>query len=145
MSLMPGESVTLSCGFTGLPLPNITWSHDSGQVGGMVTTGNRSELTVQEVTRERGGVYRCTATNSEGNSLLEFTVQSKPHPLGGALVLALSPVHSIPRPSDSTHRLYLRDHCLPTVDLSGQQPQRQSRGGDLEGRGQSRQHHSGGH
>ncbi len=75
--------MTLSCGFIGEPLPDITWSRDGrpiGQEGHVVTTGNRSELTVQEVTRERAGVYRCSASNSVGTSSLQFTVQGKPHP-----------------------------------------------------------------
>ena len=78
--------MTLSCGFTGLPVPNITWTRNGDPnirgVATTVTTGNRSELTVQEVTHEqdRDGVYRCTANNMIGRvSLVDFTVQGKPH------------------------------------------------------------------
>ena len=78
--------MTLSCGFTGLPVPNITWTRNGDPnirgVATTVTTGNRSELTVQEVTHEqdRDGVYRCTANNMIGRvSLVDFTVQGKTH------------------------------------------------------------------
>ena len=78
--------MTLSCGFTGLPVPNLTWTRNGDPtirgVATTVTTGNRSELTVQEVTHEqdRDGVYRCTANNTIGRvSLVDFTVQGKPH------------------------------------------------------------------
>ena len=79
-------NVTLSCGFTGLPVPNITWTRNGDPnirgVATTITTGNRSKLTVQEVTHEqdRDGVYRCTANNTIGRvSLVDFTVQGKPH------------------------------------------------------------------
>ena len=78
--------MTLSCGFTGLPVPNITWTRNGDPnirgVATTVTTGNRSELTVREVTHEqdRDGVYRCTANNMIGRvSLVDFTVQGKPY------------------------------------------------------------------
>ena len=78
--------MTLSCGFTGLPVPNITWTRNGDPnirgVATTVTTGNRSKLTVQEVTHEqdRDGVYRCTANNMIRRvSLVDFTVQGKPH------------------------------------------------------------------
>ena len=86
VKVLPRTNVILSCGFTGLPVPNITWTRKGDPtirgVATTVTTGNRSELTVQEVTHEqdRDGVYRCTANNMIGRvSLVDFTVQGKPH------------------------------------------------------------------
>ena len=83
VKVLPRTNVTLSCGFTGLPVPNITWTRNGDPnirgVATTVTTGNRSQLTVQEVTHEqdRDGVYRCTASNMIGRvSLVDFTVQA---------------------------------------------------------------------
>ena len=82
MKVLPRTNVTLSCGFTGVPVPNITWTQNGDPiirgVATTVTTGNRSELTVQEVTHEqdRDGVYRCTANMV---SSVDFTVEGKPH------------------------------------------------------------------
>ena len=78
MQVMPGASLTLSCGFTGNPLPTITWGPQGGGV--VNTANNRSVLTVQDVRRGNGGVHRCTATNTEGNSSSDFTVEGEPHP-----------------------------------------------------------------
>ncbi len=82
MRLHPGASVTFSCGFTGTPPPTVMWEHDGvvvspGEGVGIITGANRTELTVSEGTEERGGMYRCTATNAVGNSSLDFTLLSK--------------------------------------------------------------------
>ena len=79
---LPGTNVTLSCDFTGVPSPDVTWSHDGvvtapGQGVAIVTRGNRSEFTVQGVTGERGGVYRCSVSNSIGSGSFNFTVESE--------------------------------------------------------------------
>ena len=74
-----GEAMSLSCWFVGEPPPNITWSLGGSIVereADITTTSNRSELTVQEMRSEHGGVYVFTASNSIGSSRLEFTVQS---------------------------------------------------------------------
>ncbi len=80
--LLPGSNFTFSCQYTGLPSPIVVWEHNSAAISvgggvGIVTGANSSKLTVIEGTEERGGVYRCKATNSIGTSSVEFTVLSK--------------------------------------------------------------------
>ena len=79
--LVPGASTTLSCVFTGLPTPSVTWHYQNMPVDThrftVDTRDNRSELTLSEQIRQREGVYRCTVTNSEGNSSIQFSAQSK--------------------------------------------------------------------
>ena len=105
MKVLPRTNVTLSCGFTGLPVPNITWTRNGDPnirgVATTVTTGNRSELTVQEVTHEqdRDGVYRCTANNMVGVSLVDFTVQGKPHLSPTAYACNLGHYTVLPEPA----------------------------------------------
>ena len=83
VKVLPRTNVTLSCGFTGVPVPNITWTWNGDpNIRGVATTVNRSELTVREVTHEqdRDGAYRCTANNMIARvSVVDFTVQGKPH------------------------------------------------------------------
>lgn len=80
--LLPGSSITFSCYFMGLPPPAVSWEHNgvaaiAGDGVGIVTGANSSELTVDEGTEERGGVYRCSVTNIAGNSSIDFTLLSK--------------------------------------------------------------------
>ena len=79
--LVPGTSTTLSCVSTGVPPPTVTWHYQDMPVDTdtltVVASGNRSELTLPGID-QREGVYRCTASNSEGSSSLEITARSEP-------------------------------------------------------------------
>ena len=81
VQLVSGDSITLSCEFTGVPPPALTWTHNgiplvlTEREGVAIDNdGYRSELTEQ---RARGGVYRCTAINTVGNDSLQFIVNSE--------------------------------------------------------------------
>lgn len=80
----PGIDLSLSCDFTGFPIPVLTWSYNSTTINPsvedavtIVTSNSRSRLTVSGVTEQSRGVYRCAANNSLGNSSQDFTVQCK--------------------------------------------------------------------
>ena len=81
VQLHPTNNIVLSCVFTGVPLPTVTWYHNGsphqhGRDGVTITTtNNSSELTVVRSGGQREGVYTCTATNTLGTSSLEFTVE----------------------------------------------------------------------
>lgn len=77
-----GERAEFSCVFDGLPLVGVVWDHNgeclvdterirSSQAGGMLS------LVIQGVGTADQGVYRCTATNQQGqnSSSAQLTVE----------------------------------------------------------------------
>ena len=60
-------STRLTCGVSGIPLPNITWLKD-----GEVLEGERSSvLFIPEVDIENRGLYQCVAVNFNPNDVTE--------------------------------------------------------------------------
>ena len=67
-----GQNISITCSATGQPKPNITWSKSIGDlpVEAVVST---TELKVNNVQKQDGGVYICKAENILGKA--EETVQ----------------------------------------------------------------------
>lgn len=62
--LLKGQKTKLRCSASGLPTPNVTWT----KKGVELIEGLRSAvLGLNKVTIGDQGIYRCTATNSEGH------------------------------------------------------------------------------
>ena len=83
MILHPGIDFHLSCVFSGIPQPLLTWYRDgvvlmdgSGGVS-IVSSWNTSELAVTDIGGRQGGEYNCSGTNAAGLSSLAFTVECK--------------------------------------------------------------------
>ena len=70
------NDVTLSCLATGKPRPYVTWSKD-GNLGNILNSS--STLVLKNITKEQGGLYRCTADNGFGKaeSAVRIIVQCK--------------------------------------------------------------------
>ena len=81
--LFPGTPVSISCTFSGVPNPTLSWLMD----GNILTKGvdgisiadtfNTSDLTVIDSGGEKGGSYICIANNTAGSSYNEFVIQCK--------------------------------------------------------------------
>lgn len=69
-----GSTSTLHCAAAGLPRPQITWYKNGdvirGDVGRVVAYSNGS-LTIHILNEEDEGLYRCTARNGVGETLLQ--------------------------------------------------------------------------
>lgn len=71
--LEPGQSISLKCSATGLPLPQITWTrdgqpiyeHNNLRIGDFVTSESvvNSYVNISSVHTSDGGNYQCTASN----------------------------------------------------------------------------------
>ena len=71
--LVKGEKTELRCSASGLPTPNVTWTRS----GVERMEGNGSAvLSLNNVTEDDQGIYRCTANNSLGqkNATMNLTV-----------------------------------------------------------------------
>ena len=75
-SLTIGDELNLECKASGTPTPNITWTRNDDDVQLATGTG-KATLTISSVTREDGGVYKCTATNIAGSNSNMATVEVK--------------------------------------------------------------------
>ncbi|CAH1783083.1 unnamed protein product [Owenia fusiformis] len=94
----PGNHVSLSCRAFGRPTPNIQWKIPSQQgagtnapsvISGHVNLGNNGTLSIGDVFTNDGGVYKCTAKNTEGEA--EASVKIQVGTLkGSVIVLALT-------------------------------------------------------
>ena len=91
---MEGNNIIITCEATGIPLPTIVWTF-SGTVlmsdsnvnfytTDITVNGDISRvterLTLINASRERTGVYRCSASNSVGNDIssgIHIVVQCK--------------------------------------------------------------------
>ena len=69
--VMEGDSVTLSCNATGIPLPMVSWI----KVDGHMTVSNGSELVFTNINRSEAGEYRCEASNECGNASETATIE----------------------------------------------------------------------
>jgi len=76
------DEISLSCKFSGDPLPEIKWTLNGKEIldsslTKIVTTTSNSEgtssLTQKKASYDSIGAYRCTATNFVGSSHLTFT------------------------------------------------------------------------
>ena len=63
IATLDGNSVTLVCEVSGVPVPQITWVKD----GTEVQKGGKS-YTIQSVVRSDSGSYTCVATNIAGDA-----------------------------------------------------------------------------
>jgi len=70
-SVLEGDSVTLSCNATGIPLPMVSWI----KVDGDVTVSNGSDLVFTNINRSESGEYRCEASNECGNASETATIE----------------------------------------------------------------------
>ncbi|XP_076471204.1 twitchin-like [Babylonia areolata] len=71
VEVVEGESLTLSCAFTGLPEPNIEWFFNgqmlsSDDIVSIKTRGSSSRLQISEVVVDDEGDYVCKASNTAG-------------------------------------------------------------------------------
>ena len=81
--IFPGTPVSISCTFSGVPNPTLSWLMD----GNILTNGvdgvsiaetfNTSDLTVIDSGGKKGGSYICIANNTAGSSYNEFVIQCK--------------------------------------------------------------------
>ena len=81
--LFPGTPVTISCTFSGVPKPILSWLMD----GNILTNGvdgvsiadtfNTSDLTVIDSGGEKGGSYICIVNTTAGSTYSEFVIQCK--------------------------------------------------------------------
>ena len=81
-----GNSVSISCSASGVPLPNITWSrveheelmnHTDTLIIASVQDDNdiTSLLTIVNAVQENTGYYNCTAENNIGRDSVIFHLQ----------------------------------------------------------------------
>jgi len=68
---MEGDSVTLSCNATGIPLPMVSWI----KVDGHMTVSNGNELVITNINRSEAGQYRCEVSNECGNASETTTIE----------------------------------------------------------------------
>ena len=69
--VMEGDSVTLSCNATGIPLPMVSWI----KVDGHMTVSNGNELVITNINRSEAGQYRCEVSNECGNASETTTIE----------------------------------------------------------------------
>ena len=76
ITTLDGNSVTLVCEVSGVPVPQITWVKD----GAAVQKGGKS-YTIQSVVRSDSGSYTCVATNIAGDAKAtsQLIVRGKQH------------------------------------------------------------------
>ena len=61
--IVKGQKTELRCSASGLPTPNVTWTSS----GVERIEGHRfAVLSLNNVTKDHQGIYRCTANNSQG-------------------------------------------------------------------------------
>ena len=84
MTLFPEENFTLSCDYSGIPLPNVQWRKDNNvnlnetiQTFLIIPTNTTTAIAVNSDRGSNGGFYTCEALNVAGISSLNFTVQCK--------------------------------------------------------------------
>nr|XP_018668081.2 hemicentin-1 [Ciona intestinalis] len=78
-----GDTLTLVCAATGVPVPTITWKLNNQIVPGQATTPDapgRSRLVIENVRRQDAGMYGCEARNPAGARMAVafVTVESPP-------------------------------------------------------------------
>ena len=82
LRIMLGEELHLECNYTGVPAPNIQWSHDGvllkngvDNASIFINTGvNFSRIVIVEVDHSDGGTYTCRANNSLGTDQESYSV-----------------------------------------------------------------------
>ncbi|KAK3087293.1 hypothetical protein FSP39_004310 [Pinctada imbricata] len=75
-----GDSVVLHCKSIGIPLPVITWQKDGVNISGDQIKYNTSiigYLTIHNFQSTDSGLYRCIATNSEGDNSHDVRVDCR--------------------------------------------------------------------
>nr|P25033.2 RecName: Full=Hemolin; AltName: Full=Hemocyte aggregation inhibitor; AltName: Full=Protein P4; Flags: Precursor [Hyalophora cecropia] len=70
-----GQDVTIPCKVTGLPAPNVVWSHNAKPLSGGRATVTDSGLVIKGVKNGDKGYYGCRATNEHGDKYFETLVQ----------------------------------------------------------------------
>ncbi|KAM6962600.1 hemicentin-1 [Aplochiton taeniatus] len=67
VALNKGERLTLACGVTGIPPPQITWAFNNNIIPAHYNQVNgHSELIIERVSKEDSGTYSCMAENTVG-------------------------------------------------------------------------------
>lgn len=90
MRVMDGEEVSLSCVVTGKPTPDILWYHNERCINKNEDfvvrydheTG-KTEVVIVECFPEDTGVFKCVASNSEGNDVTSCQLTVAMPPEGG--------------------------------------------------------------
>jgi len=83
MTLFPEQNITLSCNYSGIPLPNIQWKKDNIILNDTLNdfniniTNATTTLVVNSNRGVNGGLYTCEALNVVGMSSLNYTVHCK--------------------------------------------------------------------
>ena len=67
-SVAYNSSLKFICSLSGFPTPEILWTKDG------VNRGNKNTLTINRVSYEDAGQYKCSAKNSEGKSESAFHI-----------------------------------------------------------------------
>ena len=69
VSVLTGESVTISCNITALPRPEVTWSRDDEIVeyDQRLQLLEDGSLHISDVMMTDDGLYQCVATNVNGS------------------------------------------------------------------------------
>ena len=115
-----GQTLSLSCSYDAIPTPSVTWMRDAEVLSDdnrtsvtLDTDSFSSELTLDELEREEGGVYVCLFTNEVGSGVSSIVVtvqgtsyrQSLCH--GDSSIIAATPTLS----SEKIPHVH---HCVPT-------------------------------
>ena len=83
MTLHPGENITLTCGYSGIPLPTLQWKKDNfilnetSQEIDISFNNVTSTIVVNSMRGTNGGIYTCEAINVVGASSRNYTIECK--------------------------------------------------------------------
>ena len=61
--LVKGQNTELRCSASGVPTPNVTWTGSGDE---LIEDQRFAVLSLNNVTKDDHGIYRCTANNSQG-------------------------------------------------------------------------------
>ena len=67
-----GNDATLICDVSGNPSPQVLWRRNESRT--VIKSENRGYFAIKDTTEEDAGIYTCTAVNSRGSDVANFTL-----------------------------------------------------------------------